>query len=627
MEHFSSWRPQTLRKRAAGAWENSLGRLMVAAMLRASLRLTVVFFATVLATVGLALGFVVAIGSLIGRFRAAVHGGAASPAAHAEWHALALLALILLLQQVVAALQRVVIPRLGRVVDGEVRVRVMRSALAPQDVEHLQDPGIVSDIAAATTVGTARFGPWGAVEAFFPVVTSLLTGAAMAILIGHYRWWLGLLLAAVWLWARRHRRRDSLENWRVLGTQSVGTRRQAYFRELGVTPDAAKEIRVFGLSGWLVQSFHQNWLDVMSSFWVERNGRRPSLVLVLVLLLGANVIAAVTVVDMARRGLGLGPVTIMFQAILGCFSFTDYGPQTVNEIIFAFGAATLRGVDHLEARLGTLPAEPPPPVFWSSPARSIVFDRVGFAYRSGHRVFERLDLEIPVGKSLAIVGANGAGKTTLVKLLAGLLRPTEGRILLDDVDLREVETEWWRAHLGVVFQDFARFLSSAKDNVRFGASELDTTDADLAWAASQSGLDEVIASLANGWLTPLSRQLSGGSDLSGGQWQRVALARALLSIRGGASLLVLDEPTANLDVRAEADFYSRFLELTHGLTTVVISHRFATVRQADEICVLDAGMVTERGGHDELVAAKGLYAELFALQSAGFAATQAVGDD
>jgi ATP-binding cassette subfamily B protein len=383
VEHFSSWLPRAVRDRAARAWENSLSRLMVAAMLRASLRLTMLFFAMVFATVALALGFVVAIGSLIGRFRAAVHGGAASPAAHAEWRALALLALILLLQQVVAALQRVVIPRLGRVVDGEVRVRVVRSALAPQDVEHLQDPDIVSDTVAAATVGTARFGPRGAVEAFVPVVTSLLTGAAMAILIGRYRWWLGLLLATVWLWARRCRRRDSLENWRVLGTQSVGTRRQAYFRELGVTPDAAKEIRVFGLSGWLVQSFHQHWLDVMSSFWMERNDRRPSLVRVLVLLLGGNVIAAATVVDMARRGLRIGPVTIMFQAILGCFSFTDCGPQTLNEIIFAFGAATLRGVDHLEARLGTLPAEPPPPVFRSSPARSIVFDRVGVAYRLG----------------------------------------------------------------------------------------------------------------------------------------------------------------------------------------------------------------------------------------------------
>jgi len=587
-------------------------------MVRASPGLTVAFCTTILATVALSLAFVISVGSLIGHFRAAVHGGPGSSAAGAEWRALAAMASVLFLQQVVTAIQRVVIPRLGRVVDGAVRVRVMRTALAPQDVEHLQDPVVVGDIAAATTVGTARFGPWGAVEAFNPVITSMLTGTAMAILVGYYRWWLGLLLAASWLWARRHRRRDSLENWRVLGTQSVGTQRQAYFRRLGVTPDAAKEVRVFGLSGWLVRSFHDHWLDVMSSFWVERAGRRPSLLIVLSVLLGANVIAVLTVVDMARHGLGLGQVTVLLQGILGCFAFTDYGPQTVNEIIFAFGAATLRGIDHLEGRLGSLSSDAPRIASGGSPTRQIAFDDVGFAYRSGHRVFAHLDLQVPIGRSLAIVGANGAGKTTLVKLLAGLLQPTEGRILLDDTNLRDVDGEWWRAHLGVVFQEFTRFLASARDNVRFGASEPPVSDEDLAWAASQSGLDEVIGELTDGWATPLSRQLSGGSDLSGGQWQRIALARALLSVRGGASVLVLDEPTANLDVRAEADFYSRFLELTRGLTTVVISHRFATVRQADAICVLESGRVTELGAHDELVAAGGLYARLFALQSEGF---------
>jgi ATP-binding cassette subfamily B protein len=608
-----------MRNQIVTAWRESLSRLLFAAMVRASIGLSIVFVVTVVASVGLSLAFVVAVGSLIGHFKAAVHGGAGSAAAATEWRAIVVLAAILLVQQVTAAVQRVVIPRLGRAVDGQVRVRVMAAALAPQDVEHLQDPEIVSDVAAATTVGTARFGPWGAVEAFNPVITSLLTGAAMAALICRYRWWLGLLLAGAWLWARRHRRRDSLENWRVLGTQSIGTQRQAYFRQMGVTPDAAKEIRVFGLAGWLRGSFHQHWLDVMSSFWVEREGRRPSLALVLAVLVSANVIAVITIVDMARDGLGLGAVTVLFQAVLGCFSFTDYGPQTVNEIIFAFGAATLRGVDHLVDRLGSLPLAAQPIPERRSPSRAITFEEVGFAYRNGHRVFEQLDLEIPIGRSLAIVGANGAGKTTLVRMLAGLLHPTEGRVLLDDTDLGDVDSEWWRAHLGVVFQDFTRFLASARDNVRFGACELSISDQDLEWASSQIGLDEVISELRDGWETPLSRQLAGGSDLSGGQWQRVALARALLAIRGGASVLVLDEPTANLDVRAEADFYRRFLELTNGLTTVVISHRFATVRQADTICVLDSGRVSEMGSHAELISRNGLYARLFALQSEGFA--------
>jgi ATP-binding cassette subfamily B protein len=583
--------------------------------------LTFTFIATIVANVGLSLAFVLSVGSLIGRFRAAVHGGPGFTSAAAEWRALAQLAAILLLQQLTSALQQVVTPRLARRVDGAVRVRVMRTALAPRDVEHLQDPEIVGDIAAATTVGTSRFGPVAAVAAFTQVLTSLLTGVVMAVLVGYYRWWLGLMLAVAWLWARRARRRDSLENWRVLGTGSFGTQRQAYFRQLGVTPDAAKEIRIFGLSSWLVRSFHDHWLTVMSSLWTSRRERSPSILVVIAALVGANVVAALTVVDMARHGLGIGQVAVLFQGVLGCFSFTDYGVQSPNEVLFAFGASTLRGVDHLESRLGSLSLEASLQVSRPSPSRRIAFEGVGFTYRSGHRVFERLDLEIPIGRSLAIVGANGVGKTTLVKLLAGLLQPTTGRILLDDTDLRDVDGEWWRAHLGVVFQEFIRFLDSARENVRFGASELPISESDVTWAADQSGLNEVIAELADGWETPLSRQLQGGTDLSGGQWQRIALARALLSVRGGASLLVLDEPTANLDVRAEADFYGRFLELTRGLTTIVISHRFATVRQADSICVLESGRVAELGTHDDLIAANGIYANLFALQAEGFVET------
>jgi ATP-binding cassette subfamily B protein len=233
-------------------------------------------------------------------------------------------------------------------------------------------------------------------------------------------------------------------------------------------------------------------------------------------------------------------------------------------------------------------------------------------------VFDRLDLLIPTGSSTAIVGLNGAGKTTLVKLLARLHDPTGGRIRVDGTDLSALDPVAWQRRVAVVFQDFARYPASAADNVGFGAIEHRSDPASLDGAAGRAGIGPLLRSLPAGWDTILSRRYAGGVDLSGGQWQRVALARALMAVEHGARLLVLDEPTAWLDARGEAEFFERFLDITAGLTTVIISHRFSTVRRADRICVLDGGRVTEEGSHDELVAAGQAYAAMFASQAARF---------
>ena len=235
-----------------------------------------------------------------------------------------------------------------------------------------------------------------------------------------------------------------------------------------------------------------------------------------------------------------------------------------------------------------------------------------------------VDLHIPAGRSLAIVGANGAGKTTLVKLLCGLYRPTAGRVSVDGIDLDHIEPESWQRRVAAIYQDFARLHLSARDNVGMGSIELlngpdvGKTARALRLAAERAGILDVVESLPEGWDTILSREYEGGVDLSGGQWQRIALARALFAVEGGARVLVLDEPTANLDVRAEAQLYDRFLEITAGLTTVLISHRFSTVRRADHIVVLERGTIVERGTHDELVALGGRYAEMFRLQAERF---------
>jgi ABC-type multidrug transport system fused ATPase/permease subunit len=245
------------------------------------------------------------------------------------------------------------------------------------------------------------------------------------------------------------------------------------------------------------------------------------------------------------------------------------------------------------------------------PASEVRFRDVTFAYPGGQPVLEHFDLTIPAGSSLAIVGQNGAGKTTLAKLLCRLYDPQGGAIEVDGVDLRELDVDSWRSRITAVFQDFIRFERPLRDNVAPGGAPDDVVRAALveAGAAGLAKLD-----------TPLARGYPDGTDLSGGQWQRVALARALCAVRMGAGLVLLDEPTAQLDVRGEAEIFDRILAATRKVTTILISHRFSTVRHADRICVLEHGRVEELGTHDELMARGGRYRTMFELQAKRFAA-------
>ena len=272
----------------------------------------------------------------------------------------------------------------------------------------------------------------------------------------------------------------------------------------------------------------------------------------------------------------------------------------------------------LDGAVGPGPLRPAvPTVGGTAPApalaREVRFDGVHFAYTPDRPVLAGLDLTLPAGTSTAVVGVNGAGKTTAVKLLTGLYRPARGRVLCDGVDLADVHPPDWQAHVAVVFQDFVRYELDLADNVAMGA---------VAHRTDEVGICDVLAAVGLGGIapdTPLTRLLPGGRDLSGGQWQRVALARALFAVRHGASLLVLDEPTAQLDARGEGEFYATFLDLTRGVTSLVISHRFSSVRRADRIVVLEDGRAAEHGTHDELVVAGGRYADLFAVQARRFA--------
>ncbi len=296
------------------------------------------------------------------------------------------------------------------------------------------------------------------------------------------------------------------------------------------------------------------------------------------------------------------------------------GTITYQDIGLEWMLSGLPDIDGLEDDLAgsrrALPGGRPPA---AAPEREVRFRSVRFAYPGSEReVLCGLDLTIPAGRSTAIVGLNGAGKTTLVKLLTRLHDPSSGEILADDVPLAELDAAAWQHRVAVVFQDFNRYPLSARENVAFGAPAHAEDLEGIERAGARAGTSGLIAGLPEGWETVLSRDYTGGRDLSGGQWQRIALARALFAVEHGVRMLVLDEPTAWLDVRGEAEFFDRFLEITRGTTTILISHRFSTVRRAEHICVLADGKLADEGSHEQLLRRHGAYREMFSLQAERF---------
>ncbi|HTC69231.1 MAG TPA: ATP-binding cassette domain-containing protein, partial [Acidothermaceae bacterium] len=399
--------------------------------------------------------------------------------------------------------------------------------------------------------------------------------------------------------------------------QTTVMRRAWYFIGLGTKARDAKEIRVFDLKDFVAGRYRheQRGANQGATQGLRSLHRRAFGCLVVVL---ATYIVALSLLahDASHGEINVRSLAILLPMLAVTMSTGSIG---LDDITLAWSMAALPDVDRLEADLARgrtdLAGQRRP----NGPRESVRFNDVSFRYPSGSAdVLAGLNLELRAGTSTAIVGANGAGKSTLVSLLSRWRDPTAGSITVDGVDISEFDPESWQRTVAIMPQEPVRYPVSAYDNVAFGALEHRDDVAGVEECAQLSGFAEVVTTLPDGWNTVLARQLPGGSDLSGGQWQRLALARALFATRHGARILVLDEPTAALDVRSEAQFYGRFLEVTRGLTTVVISHRFPTVRRADVICVLDNGAITERGSHDELLAAGGTYANLYRLQAARF---------
>lgn len=327
------------------------------------------------------------------------------------------------------------------------------------------------------------------------------------------------------------------------------------------------------------------------------------------------------------RGVLNGTTTLAIQIMVLSAGAAVYRDLAASGVIhhMAGGAAILQTTE----RLRTILRPPASEVVSARPSSrvqqppdrrppTIVFDEVTFHYpQSSRLILDRLTLEIAAGESLALVGLNGSGKSTMIKLLSGLYAPTSGRILIDGRDLAELDLEEWRARIALIFQDFIHYPLSARENVAFdgGRSE----DWVLNPITASSGIATLIDRLPNGWETPLSRSRTGGVDLSGGQWQQVALARALHRVHEGAGLLVLDEPSAHLDVRTEAEVFGRLAALRGKVGLILITHRLATVRNVDRIVLLADGRIVESGSHQELMAMRGRYQEMFSIQARRFA--------
>jgi ATP-binding cassette subfamily B protein len=533
------------------------------------------------------------------------------------WLALAIVCALYLAQRLLSPIQQEIGTALARRVDESLTERLMLALAQPPGLAHIEDPAMHDAVAKAqgSLIGVT---PGGAVVRVGLVWNLRLQGALSLAIVASWRWWAPLALVPVYALAFAVSRRHWHQVTQVMYGRTDELRRSYYLRRLALTPEFAKETRVFGLASWLVERYRAGWLAVMRDVWRRRREGWLAALGIYGLIAAVEGALVLAIAHEAASGeLSLGRAVVIAGAVVaaGVLAVFHDGHWYVRE-----AATALTQLETLQQTAeqtggvvgGTRSAD-------ELPRRTIRFEAVRFGYPGrAAPVFAALDLEIEAGRSLAIVGENGAGKTTLVKLLARLYDPDAGRITVDGVDLRDLAPRSWHQRIAAIFQDFTRFELSAEDNVAFGALHRPGDRAAVQRAADQAGAGPVIARLAAGWDTPLTRQRTGGTELSGGEWQRLALARALFAVQAGAGMLILDEPTASLDVRGEAEVYERFLELTRGVTTIVISHRFSTVRRADRIVVLEHGRVIEDGSHDELVAAGGRYAEMYALQAARF---------
>jgi ATP-binding cassette subfamily B protein len=500
---------------------------------------------------------------------------------------------------------------LGDRFTNHVSIKLMEHATS-LDLVSFEDPVFYDKMERARRQTTGRLGMLAGLAGMAQQVLTLIS--LLSAVLFYYPWLL-LLLAAATLPVFLGETRFAMLNYSMLYRYTPERRELDYLRYLGASNESAKEVKIFGIGKYLVdrsRALFERFYAENKHLAVHRAWHGTLLNLVPT---GAYYFAYALIILRALAGkLSVGDLTLL----VGAFSRARTIMESLVSGLVGISEQALFIKDLFDffetepaiySRINAIPA--PRPI-----RDGFEFSNVSFAYAgSAKRVLQDINFRFYPEEKIALVGENGAGKTTLVKLLARLYDPTEGRILLDGVDLRDYQVEDLRQEIGVIFQDYMRYDALALQNIGFGRIDEVENRERVVRSAEKSLAAAVVDSLPGGYRQMLGRRFEGGVDLSTGQWQKISLARAYMR---DAQILILDEPTASLDARAEFQVYQRFVDLTAGKMAILISHRFSTVRMADRILVLEHGRIVEQGSHRQLVALGGKYAELFELQAAGY---------
>ncbi len=500
---------------------------------------------------------------------------------------------------------------LSQLVSNASSVRLMEHA-ATLDLEDFEDAEFQDRLERARRQTSGRMTLIGQL---FGQAQDLVTVASFAIGLFIYAPWLIALVLLALIPAFLGESHFNARSYSLDFGRTPERRELDYVRQTAASAETAKEVKIFGLNGFLIDRYQR----LSDDFYATSRAlamRRASWggLFAAIGTLGYYLAYAYIVWRTMAGTLSIGDLTFLagsfqrlsnlLEGLLASFSATASQALYLNDLFTFFTV-----VPEIHSKANPLPF--PNPI-----RQGFVFEDVGYKYPGAELWAARhLSFALHAAESVALVGENGAGKTTVVKLLTRLYDPDEGRILLDGHDLRDYDLDALRGNMGVIFQDFVRFNLSAADNIAVGRISARHDRARIEAAAKRSQADAVIAKLPAGYEQMIGKRFRNGVELSGGEWQKVALARAYMR---DAEVLILDEPTAALDARAEFEVFQRFKELSRGKTTVLISHRFSSVRMADRIIVLANGKVEASGTHDELIAQSGRYAELFEIQAAGY---------
>lgn len=500
---------------------------------------------------------------------------------------------------------------LAELTGNAISLRLMQHA-ATLDLEQFEDSAVQDKLERARRQAVWRSNLMGQL---LGQAQDLVTAVTLAAAVIAFLPWLVLLLVLALVPAFLSELHFNRRGYRLAYRRSPERREIDYLRYLGAGSESAKEIKLFGLNRFLSERFQEladRIFGENTKLSIERalsGGAFATLGTIAyytayAIIISRTMAGELTIGDLTFLAGAFLKLRALVEGLLLGFSQLSGQAQYLDDL-FSFFAVTpgIRSPD----RSAPFP----------SPIRQgFVFEDVGYRYPGADRwAVRHLSLSIRAGEVVAFVGENGAGKTTIVKLLSRLYDPGEGRILLDGRDLRDYDLDELRSRIGVIFQDFVRFDFTAGENIAVGSIDARMDEERIGGAASRALADAVVAKLPARYRQRLGRRFEDGVDLSGGEWQKIAIARAYMR---EAEILILDEPTAALDARAEAEVFQRFGDLSAGRTAIVISHRFSTVRRADRIIVLADGMVLETGSHAALLAAGGRYAELFELQAAGY---------